>query len=102
MISVRFQSKPFNITVTQVYDPASKAEEPEVEQSYEDLQHLLEITPKEDVLFIIGNWNVKVRSQEIPGVTDKFALEYRIKQGKVNRVLPRECSSHSKHPIPTT
>ena len=102
MISIRFQGKPFNITVTQVYDPASNAEEPEVEQFYEDLQHLLEITAQKDVLFIIGNWDIKVRSQEIPGVTDKFALEYRIKQGKMDRVLPRECNSHSKHPLPTT
>ena len=101
MISIRFQGKPFNITVTQVYDPASNAEEPEVEQFYEDLQHLLEITPQKDVLFIIGNWDIKVRSQEIPGVADKFALEYRIKQGKMDRVLPRECNSHSKHPLPT-
>ena len=75
MISVHFQSKPFNITVIQVYAPASNAEEAEVEWFYEDLQDLLELTPKKDVLFIIGDWNVKVESQEIPGLTGKFALE---------------------------
>ena len=75
MISVHFQSKPFNITVIQVYSLASKAEEAEVEQFYEDLQDLLELTPKKDVLFIIGDENAKVRSQETPGVTGKFCLE---------------------------
>ena len=74
MISVRFQGKPFNITVIQVYAPTSKAEEAEVEQLHEDLQNLLELTPKKDVLFIIGNWNAKVGSQETPGVTGKFGL----------------------------
>ena len=74
MISVCFQSKTFNITVIQVYAPASNAEETEVEQFYEDLQDLLELTPKKDVFFIIGNWNVKVGSQEISGVTGKFGL----------------------------
>ena len=74
MISVCFQGKPFNITVIQVYAPTSNAEEAEVEQFYEDLQHLLELTPKKDVFFIIGNWNAKVGSQETPGVTGKFAL----------------------------
>ena len=69
MISVRFQGKPFNITVIQVYSPTSNAEEAEVEQCYEDLQDLLELTPKKDVLFIIGDWNAKVGSQEIPEVT---------------------------------
>ena len=67
MISVRFQGKPFNITVLQVYAPTSNAEEAETEQFYEDLQDLLELTPKKDVLFIIGDWNAKVRSQETPG-----------------------------------
>ena len=66
MISVRLQGKPFNITVIQVYAPTSNAEEAEVEQFYEDLQDLLELTPKRDVLFIIGEWNAKVGSQEIP------------------------------------
>ena len=74
MISVHFQGKPFNITVIQVYAPTSNAEEAEVEWFYEDLQDLLELTPKKDVLFIIGDWNAKVRSQETPGVTGKFGL----------------------------
>ena len=74
MISVRFQGKPFNITVIQVYAPSSNAEEAEVEQFYEDLQDLLELIPPKDVLFIIGDWNAKVGSQETPGVTDKFVL----------------------------
>ena len=74
MIFVRFQGKPFNITIIQVYAPTSKAEEAEVEQFYEDLQDLLELTPKKDVLFIMGDWNAKVGSQEIPGVAGKFAL----------------------------
>ena len=72
MISVRFQGKPFTITVIQVYVPTSNAEE--AEQFYEDLQDLLELTPKKDVLFIIGDWNAKVGSQETPGVTGKFGL----------------------------
>ena len=74
MISVRFQGKPFNITVIQVYAPTSNAEEAEVEHFYEDLQDLLELTPKKDILFIIGDWNAKVGSQETPGVTGKFGL----------------------------
>ena len=74
MISVRFQSKPFYITAIQVYAPTSNAEESEVEQFYEDLQDLLEQIPKKDVLFIIGDWNAKVGSQETPGVTGKFGL----------------------------
>ena len=82
MISVHFQGKPFNIKVIQVYAPTSNAEETEVEQFYEDLQDLLELTPKKDVLFIIGDWNAKVGSQETPGVTGNLALEYRMKQGK--------------------
>ena len=74
MISVRFQGKPFNITVIQVYAPTSNAEEAAVEWFYEDLQDLLELTPKKDVLFIIEDWNAKVGSQETPGVTGKFGL----------------------------
>ena len=74
MISVHLQSKPFNITVIQIYAPTSNAEEAEVEQFYEDLQDLLELTAKRDVLFIIGDWNAKVGSQETPGVTGKFGL----------------------------
>ena len=82
MISVHFQGKPFNITVIQAYGPTSNAEEAEVEQFYEDLQDLLELTPQKDVLFIIGDWNAKVGSQETPGITGKFGLGYRMKQGK--------------------
>ena len=74
MISVHFQGKPFNIMVIQAYAPTSKAEEAEVERFYEDLQDLLELTPKKDVLFLIGDWNAKVGSQETPGVTGKFGL----------------------------
>ena len=79
MISVRFQGKPFNIIVIQVYAPTSNTKEAEVEWFYEDLQDLLELTPKKDVLFVIGDWNAKVGSQEIPGVTGKFDLGYRMK-----------------------
>ena len=74
MISIHFQGKPLNITVIQVYAPTSNAEEAEVAQFHEYLQYFLELTPKEDVLFIIGSWNAKVGSQEIPGVTGKFGL----------------------------
>ena len=74
MISVRFQGKPFNITVIQVYAPTSNTEEAEAERFYEDLQDFLELTPKKDVLFIIGDWTAKVGSQELPGVTGKFGL----------------------------
>ena len=74
MISVHFQGKPFNITVIQVYAPTPNAKEAEVEWFYEDLQDLLELTPKKYVLFIIGDWNAKVGSQETPGVTGKFGL----------------------------
>ena len=74
MISVCFQGKPFNTTVIQAYDPTSNTEEAEVEWFYEDLQDLLELTPKKDVLFIMGDWNAKVGSQETPGVTGKFGL----------------------------
>ena len=82
MIYVCFQDKPFNITVIQVCVPTSNAEEAEVEQFYEDLQDLLELTLKKDGLFIIGDWNAKVRSQETPGVTGKFGLGIQMKQGK--------------------
>ena len=76
MISVRLQGKPFNITVIQVYAPTSNAEEAEVEQFYEDLQDLLELTPKKDILFTIGDWNAKVGSQKISGVIGKCGLGY--------------------------
>ena len=103
MISVHFQGKPFHITVIQVYAPTSNAEEAEVEGFYKDLQDRLELTPKKDVLFIIGDWNAKVGSQETPGVTGKFGFGIWNEAGlKANRVLPRERTGHSKHPLPTT
>ena len=74
MISVRFQGKPFNITIIQAYAPTSNAEEAEVEQFYEDLQDILDLTPTKDFLLIIGDWNAKVGSQEIPAVTGKSGL----------------------------
>ena len=78
-------------------------EEAEVEQFYEDLQDLLELTPQKDVLFIIGDWNTKVGSQETPGVTGKFGLGVWNEAGqRLIRVLPRKCTGHSKHPLPTT
>ena len=82
MISVRYQGQPFNITVIQVCAANSNAEEAEVERFYEDLQDLLELTPKKDVLFIIGDWNAKVGSQETPGVTGKFDLGTRNEAGQ--------------------
>ena len=81
MISVHFQRKPFNITVIQVYAPTSNAEETEVEWFCEDLQDLLELTPKKDVLFITGDWNAKVGSQQIPGIIDKFGLRVQNESG---------------------
>ena len=82
MISVHLQGKPLNITVIQVYAPTSNAEEAEVEQFYEDLQDLLELTPKKDVLFIIGDWNAKVGSKETPGGTGRFGLGMRNEAGQ--------------------
>ena len=82
MISLRFQGKPLEMMVIQVYDLTSNAEEAEVERFYEDLQDLLELTPKKDVLFIIGDWNAKVGSQETPGVTGKFGLEVQNEAGQ--------------------
>ena len=82
MTSVCFQGKPFNMAVIQVYAPTSNAEEVEVERIYEDLQDLLELTPKKDVLFIIGDWNAKVGSQQTPGVTGKFGLGVQNKAGQ--------------------
>ena len=82
MISVRFQGKPFNITVIQVYAPTSNAEEAKVKQFYEDLKDLLELTSKKDVLFIIGDWNAKGGSQKTPGVTGKFGLGIRNEAGQ--------------------
>ena len=103
MISVHLQGKPFNITVIQVYAPTSNTEEAEVEWFYEDLQDFLELTPQKDVLFIIGDWNAKVGSQEIPGVTGKFGLGVQNEAGQsLKRVLPRGGAGQSKHPLRTT
>ena len=92
MISVRFQGKKFNITVIQVYAPTSNAEEAEVEQFYEDLQDLLELKPKKDVLFIIGDWNAKVGSQEIPAVMGKFGLGV---QNEAGQKLKEYCQENT-------
>ena len=92
MISIHFQGKPFNIRVIEVYAPTSNAEEAEVEQFYEDLQDLLELTPKKDVLFIIGDWNAKVGSQETPGVTDKFNLGV---QNEIGQSLIEFCQENT-------
>ena len=99
--SLHFQGKPFNITVIQVYAPTSNAEEAEIEQFYEDLQDLLELTPKKDVLFIIGDWNAKVGSQEITN-RQIWPSNTEWSRAKANRVLPREHTGQSKHPLPTT
>ena len=99
MISVHCQGKLFNITVIQVYAPTSNAEEAGVGQFYEDLQDLLELTPKKDILFIIGDWNAKVRSKETPGITGKFGLGIWKEAGQR---LIEFCTVHSKHPLPTT
>ena len=92
MISVRLQGKPFNIMVIQVYAPASNAEKAEVEQFYDDLQDLLELTPPKDVLFVIGDWNAKVGSQETPGVTGKFGLGI---QNEAGQRLTEFCQENS-------
>ena len=102
MICVLLQGKSFNITVIQVYVPTSNTKETEVERFHEDLQDLLELTPQKDVLFIIGDWNEKVGNQETPGVTGKLGLGIRNEAGQRHRVLPRKCTGHSKHPLPTT
>ena len=100
MISLRFQSKPFSITVIQVYAPNSNAEEAKVEQFYEDLQDLLELTPPKDILFIIDQ-NAKVGSQETPGVTGKFGLGVKNERGQK---LIEFCQENAlvKHPLPNT
>ena len=92
MISVCFQGKPFNITVIQVYASTTNADEAEVEQFYDDLQNLLELTPKKDILFIIEDWNAKVGSQEIPGVTGKFGL---IVQNETGQRLTEFCQKNT-------
>ena len=104
MISDHFQGKPFNTTVIQVYAPTSNSEEAEVEWFYEDLQDLLELTPKKDVLFIIGDWNAKVGSQETPGVTGKFGLGI---QNEAGQRLIEFCQENALviegvYPLPTT
>ena len=96
MISVHFQGKPFNITGNQDYAPTSNAEEAEVEWFYEDLQDLLELTPKKHVLFIMGDWNAKVGSQETAGVTGKFGLGVQNEAGQRLTVFLREHTGHSK------
>ena len=117
MISVRLPGKPFNITVIQVYAPTSNAEEAGVEQFFEDLQDLLELTSKKDVLFIIGDWNAKVGSQETPGVTGKFGLGVQNEAGQrlkefcqENTLIiantlsnnPRDDSTHGHHQMINT
>ena len=102
MISIRFQGQPFNIMVIQVHAPTSNVEEAEVEQFYEDLQDLLELTPPKDVLFIIGEWKAKAGGQETPGVTGKFGLRVQNEAGQRLIDLPRGCTGHRKHPLPTT
>ena len=102
MISARFQGKPLNITVIQVCAPTTNAKEAKGEWFYEDLKDLLQLTPKRDVLFIIGDWNAKVGSQELPGVTSKFGLEVQNEAGKRLTALPRERTGHTKRPLPTT
>ena len=89
--SVCFQGKPLNITVIQVYALTSNAEEAEVERFYEDLQDILELTPQKDVLFITGNWNEKVGSQELPGITGKFGLG---EQNEAQQRLTEFCQEH--------
>ena len=100
----QFPGKPLNITAIQVYAPITDAEEAEIDWFYEDLQHLLELTPKKDVLFIKRLWNAKVGSQEPPRITGKFDLGVQDEAGKkkAKRVLSREHTGHSKHPLPTT
>ena len=102
MISVLFQGKSFIITVIQVCASATNAKEAEVELFYEDLQDLLELTPKKRCPLIIGDWNAKGGNEEIPRVTGKFGLGVQNEVGKRLTVLPRECTGHSKHPLPTT
>ena len=100
-ISVHFQGKPFSITVIQVYDPTSNAEQAEVEWCYDDLQDLLELIPKKVVLFIIGDWNAKVGSQEIPGVTCKFGLGVQNEAGQGLTQFNQE-STHCSQQTPTS
>ena len=100
MISVHFQGKPFNIMVIQVYAPTSNAEE--AEQFYKDLQDLLELTPKKDVLFIIGDWTQSKKSRNTWSNRQIWLWSRELSKAKANRVLPREHTGHSKHPLPKT
>ena len=103
MTSVHFQGKSFNITVIQVYAPTTNAEEAEVEWFYDDLQDFLELTSPKDVLFITRDWNAKVGSQEIPGVTGKFGLGVQNEAGqRLTEFCQENTLGHSKHPLPTT
>ena len=103
IILVSFQRKPFNSTVIQVYAPTTDAEEAEVDQFYEDLEDLLELTPKKDVLFIIRDWNAKVESQDISGVTGKFGLgEQNEAKQRLTEFCQENAFSHSKYPFSTT
>ena len=102
MISIHFQGKPFNTTVIQVYAPTNNAEEAEVERFYEDLQDLVELTPKKDVFFILGDWNAKVGNQEISGVTGKFGLGIQNEAGQRLTEFSKRRVGHSKHSLPTT
>ena len=115
MISVHFQGKPFNIMVIQAYAQTSNTEEAEAEQFYEDLQDLLELTPKKDVLFIIGDWNAKVESQETPGETHKFGLGVQNEAGQrliefcqentlviSNTLFQQEDCTHGHHQMANT
>ena len=102
MISVCFQGDPINITVIQIYAPTSNTEKAEVERFYEDLKDLLELTPPKDVLLIIEDWNAKVGSQETPRVTGKFGLGVWNEAGQRLKILSREHTGHSKHPLPKT
>ena len=96
-----FPRKTINIIAIQVYVPTTNAKEAEVEWFYEDLQGLPELTPKKEVLFIIGDWNAEIRSQEIPGVTGKFEREVQDETGQMITEL-KECTGHKKHSLPTT
>ena len=97
-----FQGKPLTITVIQVYAPTSNAEEAEVDQFYEDLQDLLELTPQKDALFILGDWKAKVGSQETSGITGKFGLGIQNEAGQRLIEFAKRTTGHSKHPPPTT
>ena len=102
IISAQFQGELFSITVIQAYAPTSNAEEAEIEHFYEDLQGLLVLTPKKDVLFITGAWNAKVESRDTWSNRKIWPWSTKRSRSKANRVLLRECTGHSKHPLPTT